>query len=142
MQKDLKIGLFVGLVITISALIWLATRPSLSPIARMSHAPNPEPLQESSVSPNELPANEVNTDENQPSATSAQPEMQDTTQYEQAEKIKPVKFHIVLKNQTLSSISLKYYGSVGNWQKILDYNQNTIKDPNKLIPGTKLIIPD
>jgi len=142
MQKDLKIGLFLGLVITMSALGWLATRPSLSPAARMSYVPNHESPQESSVSPNELPANEVNIDENQPSTTSAQPELQDSAQYEQAAKIKSQKFHIVLKNQTLSSISQKYYGSAGNWKKIFDYNQNTIKDPNKLIPGTKLIIPD
>jgi nucleoid-associated protein YgaU len=142
MQKDLKIGLFVGLVLTISALLWLATRPSLSPIARMSHVPNPEPLEESPVSPNDLTAANVNIDENQPPANNPQPELPDSTKYEQAVKIKPQKFHIVLKNQTLSSISQKYYGSAGNWKKIFDYNQNIIKDPNKLIPGTKLIIPD
>jgi len=142
MQKDLKIGLFVGLVITISALVWLATRPSLSPIARMSHIPNPEPLQESSVSPNELPAVDTNVDETQPPAADPKPLSPDSSQYEQAVKIKAQKFHIVLKNQTLSSISQKYYGSAGDWKKILDYNQNTIKDPDKLIPGTKLIIPD
>jgi nucleoid-associated protein YgaU len=142
MPKDLKIGLLLGLALTVSALLWLATRPSLSPIARMSHVPNPKPLQKSSVSPNDLMANKANIDENQPPATNAQQELTDSAQYEQTEKIKPQKFHIVLKGQTLTSISYKYYGSAGNWQKILNANKEKIKDPNKLIPGTKLIIPD
>jgi len=142
MPRDLKIGLLLGLLLTVSALLWLATRPSLSPIARMSHVPNSKPPKESSVSPNDLTANKANVVENRPPATNPQPELTDSAQYEQTEKIKTQKFHIVLKGQTLTSISLKYYGSAGNWQKILNANKEKIKDPNKLIPGTKLIIPD
>lgn len=33
--KDFKIGLIVGLVVAVIALLWVATRPSLSPQARM-----------------------------------------------------------------------------------------------------------
>ena len=48
MQKDYKIGLVVGLVTAGAATIWVATRPSLSPEARMlrsSHAaPNSSPV--------------------------------------------------------------------------------------------------
>jgi nucleoid-associated protein YgaU len=144
MQKDLKIGLALGLVLAATALLWLATRPSLSPLARMSRIPDAEPAQESFE-----PANDANTANSQPPAISPQTELPDspervpgTAQYEQAEKIKTQKFHIVLKGQTLTQISYKYYGSAGNWKKILDSNRNAIKDPNKLIPGTKLIIPD
>ena len=144
MQKDLKIGLALGLVLVASVLLWLATRPSLSPIARMSRIPDAAPAQESFE-----PATEANTTDNQPPAISSQPELPDspegvpdTAKYEQAEKIKTQKFHIVLKKETLSVISQKYYGSPGNWKKILDANRDAIKDPNKLIPGTKLIIPD
>ena len=137
MQKDLKIGLALGLVLVVSVLLWLATRPSLSPLARMSRIPDAAPSQQSFE-----PANETNIAEDQPPAMSPEPELQDTAQYEQAEKIKTQKFHIVLKGQTLTQISQKYYGSAGNWKKILDANQDKIKDPNKLIPGTKLIIPD
>jgi nucleoid-associated protein YgaU len=149
MQKDLKIGLVLGLVLVASALLWLATRPSLSPIARMSRTPNAVPAQESFVLPNDLSANEANRADNQPPTISPEPKSPDspegasrTAQYEQAEKIKPQKFHIVREGETLSKISNKYYGSAGKWQKILDANRDTIKDPNKLIPGTKLIIPD
>ena len=155
MQKDLKIGLALGLALVISALIWLATRPSLSPIARMSHFPDPEPPQDrggSRTAPtaNNFPANQAKI-ENAPHVESptvsnrrqdARDTLTDSARYEQTEKIKTQKFHIVLKNETLTSISQKYYGSAGKWKKIYDYNQNKIKDPNKLIPGTKLIIPE
>ena len=56
MQKDLKIGLALGLVLVVSALLWLATRPSLSPIARMSRIPDATPEQQSFE-----PANETDT---------------------------------------------------------------------------------
>ena len=66
----------------------------------------------------------------------------DLTIYEKAEKIKTTRFHIVRKEETLSAIAQQYYGTPAKWQKILDANKNVIKDPNKLQPGTKLIIPD
>jgi len=137
MQKDLKIGLALGLVLVVSALIWLATRPSLSPTARMARTPDTAPAQQSYGLLNEPEKVEV-----KPREISPDPESPDTAKYEQAEKIKTQKFHIVLKGQTLSQISQQYYGSAGNWKKILDANRDKIKDPNKLIPGTKLIIPD
>ena len=144
MQKDLKIGLALGLALVVSALLWLATRPSLSPKARMSRFPDAAPAQQSFGL-----SNETDTAEDQSPVISTQPELPDSSQgaadtakYEQIEKIKTQKFHIVLKGQTLTQISQKYYGSAGNWKKILNANRDKIKDPNKLIPGTKLIIPD
>jgi len=137
MQKDLKIGFALGLVLIASVLLWLATRPSLSPIARMSPIPDAVPAEKYFEQ-----SNEKDTTDNQPPVISPQPELPDSTKYEQIEKIKTQKFHIVLEKETLSSISQKYYGSAGNWKKILDSNRDVIKDPNKLIPGTKLIIPD
>jgi nucleoid-associated protein YgaU len=127
MQKDLKIGLVLGLVLVIAAALWLSTGPSPSPEATMEE-------------PTDWPTEHVNS--NQLSTINNQPELPDTTVYEQAEKIKTQKFHIVLKGQTLSEISLKYYGSANKWKKILDANRNVISDANKLRPGTKLIIPE
>ena len=51
------------------------------------------------------------------------------------------RIHIVQKGDTLSSISAKYYGSARQWRKILAANRDNLPDPNRLIPGTKLIIP-
>jgi nucleoid-associated protein YgaU len=131
-------------MLVVSTLLWLATRPSLSPTARMSRIPDATPAQQ-----NYELVNETHTAEDKQPAIGPQPEMPDspegvsgTAQYEQAEKIKTQKFHIVLKGQTLTQISQKYYSSAGKWKKILDANRDKIKDPNKLIPGTKLIIPE
>jgi nucleoid-associated protein YgaU len=66
----------------------------------------------------------------------------DLTIYQKAEKIKTTKFHIVQRGETLSGISRQYYGSPDQWRKILATNEKIIKDPNRLAPGTKLIIPE
>ena len=66
----------------------------------------------------------------------------DLMMYEESEKIKTQKFHIVRKGETLSEISRKYYGSANNWKKIFDANRNVLEDANKLTPGIKLIIPE
>ncbi len=65
-----------------------------------------------------------------------------TRSNEQTEKIKPQRFHIVTKNQTLSDIAYKYYGSASKWSKIFEANRNVLSDPDKLQPGMKLIIPE
>jgi nucleoid-associated protein YgaU len=51
------------------------------------------------------------------------------------------RFHIVRPGETLSAIAQQYYGSSNTWRKILDANK-TLKDANKIAPGTKLIIPE
>ena len=52
------------------------------------------------------------------------------------------RIHIIQKGDTLSSISAKYYGSAGQWRKIVAANRGNLPDPNRLTPGIKLIIPD
>lgn len=139
----MKIGLVLGLVLAVAAVLWLATRPSLSPMARMSHAPDSSTaFQDKFTSPNVPLVTEENYEQNKPQTIGPQSEPVESAQHEQTEKIKTQKFHIVLKGQTLTSISKDYYGSAGKWQKIYDYNRKIIKDPNTLIPGTKLIIPN
>lgn len=51
------------------------------------------------------------------------------------------KVHTVLKNETLTSIAHKYYGKTGDYKKIFKANNLTIKNPNKIKEGWKLIIP-
>ena len=127
MQKDLKIGLVLGLIMVIITGLWLSTGPGLSPEAKTQE-------------PRESGTEHV--DSNQFSIINNQSKLPDPAVYEQAEKIKTQKFHIVSKGETLSEISRKYYGSANKWQKILDANRNVIEDANKLRLGTKLIIPE
>ncbi len=157
MQRDLKIGLILGLTLVITAVLWLATRPSLSPQDEIPDLPeiitqqqNVTPQksaapQQSVAPPEPVVTNEPKPEDNQSPAVAAAPPptpLPDLSQYEQTEKIKTQKFHIVQSGETLSKISSQYYGSAGKWQKILEANRQTIKDANKLTPGMKLIIPD
>jgi nucleoid-associated protein YgaU len=50
-HKDLKIGLILGLILVVAAVIKLATDPRLSPKARMLHIQNATAIQESDGQP-------------------------------------------------------------------------------------------
>ena len=141
--KDMKIGLFLGLVLVTVVMLWLATGHGL-----FLKTSGPEPggtTQQGSAAPNNLPtdmlawAGEVNEST---SAINNQSKQPDLTIYEQAEKIQTNKFHIISAGETLSDISRTYYGSANEWRKILNANREIIKDVNKLRPGTKIIIPE
>lgn len=148
----------MGLALVSAAALWLATRPSLNPRARMQNARNAGFSQEpadQSVSENSASESDAGRGSDLSEAsvgiltdgTRANSEIErnnptDSTIHRQTEKIKTQKFHIVRKGQTLSGISYEYYGSAGKWKKIYEANRKTIKDANVLIPGTKLFIPD
>jgi nucleoid-associated protein YgaU len=145
MQRDLKIGLVLGLVLAALAAVWLSTRPSLSIKARMPHsrkAGSPEEItiDEQPRFITDLP-NTAST-ETTAAVKSEQNNISDFAVQEQPEKIETQKFHIVRSGETLSNISYKYYGSAGKWQKIYNANRKAIEDPRKLRPGTRLIIPE
>ncbi len=53
----------------------------------------------------------------------------------------PGRIHVVQPNETLWSLSEKYYGHSKHWKKISTANQNRLKDPTNLPVGMKLIIP-
>jgi LysM repeat protein len=129
MQTDLKIGMVLGLVLTIFAMLWLSTRPSMSTKARMLNSYNAGSRQESIEQPGLPLIAKVETE---------QSNVPDFTARKQVEKI----IHTIREDETLSGISREYYGSENKWQKILDANRSVIRDANKLRPGTKLIIPE
>ncbi|MDR2778807.1 MAG: LysM peptidoglycan-binding domain-containing protein [Puniceicoccales bacterium] len=52
-----------------------------------------------------------------------------------------VAIHTVENGETLSSISNKYYGTSGAWQKIFEANSAILKNPKDLRIGQQLIIP-
>jgi len=148
MQKDLKIGLILGLAVVSVAVLWLATRPSLSPQARMQDAQrgaahNPvegvdsrkrDTLNTPTV---RVPIRRRRTGERVERNTAAKPAI-----YVQPDRIRPQRFHVVRDGETLSRISYDYYGSAGKWRRIFEANRKTIKDANVVVPGTKLIIPN
>ena len=167
-----------GVVLGFVALIWVATRPSESPEARMAGssaassfeglpakilspsstaAGNARPQDEPDRSPptNPMGAEPVGTasqrrdslfsveDRTTPMQPDQSPSEQSSqTRQEQTDEATTSRFHIVRPRETLSAISMQYYGSPHQWRKIVEANRDILKDPNKISPGTKLTIPD
>ena len=132
MPKDFKIGMLLGLVLVIGALLWLSTRPSLSARAGITVPGNSEAEQEIIEQHYFSP----NSPDSRPAETDTESETKVT------KVVEGPRYHIVLDGETLSGISYQYYGSVNKWQKILDANKDVIKDVKNLKLGTTLIIPE
>lgn len=49
--------------------------------------------------------------------------------------------HVVQPGETLGSIAIQYYGSMGSWQRIFEANRNGLQDPDRIQPGMELRIP-
>ena len=163
MGRDYRIGLVIGSVLAGIALLWVATRPSLGP--RLPVAPSTDPNVIEAAKPVILPETGLASEtrgrrtqdrgqktedglaspsvprrpssliQNLPSSSPNSPARGND------EPGKTTRFHIVHQGDTLSAIAQQYYGSTANWRKILAANEKTIKDANKLTPGTKLTIP-
>ncbi len=131
----------MGLLLVVAAILWLCTRPSLSPEARMSEPQEISVQREISVAPVQT-QDIAEVANNQLSIINNQSKPTDYTLYEQPERIATQRFHIVRRGETLSAISQKYYGSAGKWRKIFQANRQLIDDADKIQPGTKLVIPD
>jgi len=132
MQKDFKTGIVLGLILTAAAAIWLATRPGLSTNARMQNrdsATDREALISEGVENAGAASEQVI-----PLAVTRSPS-------EEQQTGKSVRFHIVQRGETLSSISYQYYGNSSEWRKIYTANSNIVKDASRVKAGTKLIIP-
>jgi nucleoid-associated protein YgaU len=158
--KDYRIGLVAGSILAGVALVWVATRPSLSP--RPLPAPSSQdndqaPLRADNfmTSQDTSSASEANKpkpdesggrktqDREQPAALrSPSSGAPDPAVRDGNGPVKTARFHVVRQGETLSAISQQYYGSANDWRKILAANEKTIKDANKIAPGTKLIIPE
>jgi len=132
MQKDFKTGIVLGLILTAAAAIWLATRPGLSTNARMQN-------RDSATGREALISEGVKN----AGATSEQviPLAVTRSPSEEQQTAKSVRFHIVQRGETLSSISYQYYGNSSEWRKIYTANSNIIKDASRVKAGTKLIVP-
>ena len=145
MQKDLKIGMILGLVLVTVTMLWFFAGSNLNPKARIL---NLRSNRETAAPPETfVPAKSSEADtakeENNPlPATDNQSQEPEWKKYRQEEKIKTQRFHIISEGETLSEISRTYYDSARKWQKILDANRGVIEDVNKLKPGTKIIIPE
>jgi nucleoid-associated protein YgaU len=49
--------------------------------------------------------------------------------------------HVVVDGDTLTRISVEYYGTSRRWQDIFDANRGTLSSPGALSIGATLVIP-
>jgi nucleoid-associated protein YgaU len=136
MQRDLKLGMLLGSILVGIGIVWISIEPSTLFKSSIPYSHNAL----SERKPNESPT----SIENLPSLASnrLQPNSADSGEYRQTNKTDWQRFHIVRGGETLSGISSRYYGSANKWRKILNANHSRIKNPNRLRPGTTLMIPE
>ena len=156
MQKDMKIGMFVGLILAGVIMVYVCTRPSFSPkarILRQNHDDTNGPQQVSLVPSKPVSPNNIDVEVNRPMQVTEQTteplEIQPQPVNETA--LEPVyvertyetrKFYIVRKGDTLSKISKRYYGTSNKWYRIYEANRDVLENPDMLKPGVKLHIPN
>jgi nucleoid-associated protein YgaU len=143
MRKDFKIGMLIGLALAVIIVFWLSSQERFSIQSQVLQTANNDssekqstsevrysaPLPGSSGSNNEALTTASDNNLYQPPAGSSKMNTQQ-------------RIHIVSKGETLSSISLQYYGTSSLTKKIFDANRDKIKSPNKLLAGSKIVIPD
>jgi nucleoid-associated protein YgaU len=137
MQKDFKIGLGVGLLFVVGVAVWLSTRPDLSTEARALRTASTRPANEMEVYRGR---DKIQTPNIESAFANPSADKHRTSNVEPAEKT--LRTYVVQKGDTLSAIAAKYYGSSNQWPKIVAANRSTLPDPDKLIPGTRLVIPE
>lgn len=50
-------------------------------------------------------------------------------------------FHVVQAGDTLSKIAKRHLDDANRYMEIFNANKDSLKDPNKIIPGQRLVIP-
>ena len=140
MQKDLKIGLLLGLVFASALAIYLATRSGVSIRSRLDESFLEELAKEIPDETFELKLDSgIDVPEKPKEPVRQKQQVKPLTPEKAPEK---VRYHIVRKGETLSGLAKLYYGQAAKSQKIFNTNRNTVKNQNTLRPGTRLIIPE
>ena len=127
------------MVVVVAAVLYLATHPYLIPKHLRRSQSTPPSSEEPISQPNSPEPVRIDSTDVRPAGD---PNTIDWTIYEQPEKTQTERFHIIEKNQTLSDVARLYYGTPSKWPKIYNANRSTIKNPNAVRPGTKVIIPE
>lgn len=124
MKNDLKTGIIIGTVLVIGIVLIISLWPGQSVDQR-----HRDLFQEEEM---DLPI--TTQEDNLPTSTKK------TTPIETTQPANP-RIHTVTTGETLSAIAMKYYGTTGHAQIILEANKSRITDKNQIRPGMRLIIP-
>lgn len=144
MSTELKIGILLGIVVVVGAAIFLVggedAETELEVVVPSGKAAEPEVV---------APA--VTTESVEPEAAeepvvpkarvvTVPAPVAEPVVVDEPEPVGP-RYHVVQVNESLSSISKKYYGQEKHWGVIYKANSQIIKDPDKLTVGWRLRIP-
>jgi LysM repeat protein len=170
MKQDFKVGMVVGLVGLVVLLIgWVLLRGRPAPRAGYAQTPTVQAQEPNRLrlaytatgsqpyagnpamtatppgvrsEPNAV-SGSLQTGAAPATGTSLQVQSPSTpTPVQAVEATKPARTHVVQDGESLSDIADHYYGSSDKWVKIHRANRSTIKDPDRIFPGMKLVIPD
>lgn len=119
----------------------VAQAPEQAPPPSFPEAQVPRPEPQPAHVPAEPPP-PVDTTANAPPSEheAPAPEPMPKENYARPER-KTTQTYVVKKGDTLQKISQKFYGTTKSWRKIYQANKKTMKDPDKVAEGDKLIIP-
>ena len=156
MRKDLKTGIAIGVALAAGAIVIMSVWPGASIESRLRRSrtvtgggpaaetvPSSEGEVESAPAEHEGGQEGVVPVEQLDEVATVEVEEIFTPQPEppKAQDQQQVRIHVVAGGETLSSISMMYYGSGRQWRKIIEANPKVITDENRLVPGMRLVIP-
>jgi nucleoid-associated protein YgaU len=151
MRKDVKIGMVIGSVLAIAAIVWVSMHSNLSDtglLTDLQTQDREEPGdEENTYTPViDKPVNltlEIEPDKTfKPKQATAESTKPATIQNKEPDKTEYKRIHTVEEGETLSGISQQYYGTASGWQKIYVANRELLSSPDRIRPGMRLIIPE
>jgi len=144
MNKDVKTGMLIGLVLVIMAVIAVSIWPEGRVQQRLMQADgnNGDKPPADSVNPG-TPPRESDSERR---AAAVQKEMQRVAAHvieelEQARIKSGPRVHVVAEGETLTHIAQLHYGDVNKWETIAAANKNVLPNVNRIRPGMRLRIP-
>ncbi len=169
MGNDLKYGLVLGAVLILIFIGYLAMRtPAQDAAFSTAVEEQPEPIEPNMFDPPrvaEPPRRrptaqlEISTEPEQPEVSVAPPPILPGWEEEDIPDVPPVDHvttdiedpgpaeprritYTIRERDVLTSISQEFYGTTRRWREIHEANRDVIPDPDRLTPGTTIIIPD
>ncbi len=163
MQKDVKIGIAIGvLIIALVAIFWWARNqeeepsgvgPADSDVVAEADLPGPSTPTQAPSAPSggetAIPwldqADEgfsptVNADETAGAEPDEDTGIEPTAAERTATRTEP-RTHVVRKGDTMISLARQYYGDPDKWTVIRDANREAVPNPDTMAVGVRLVIP-
>jgi len=134
MYRDLKTGMVIGLVLGAGLLVWFSGHTG----APVKAGGIEQILVRTRVSDGDVRRGTGDL----PGAAAVTEGEKPVRIYPFTQAVAGPRIHVVQTGETLSGISMLYYGSARSWEKILAANRTHIKNPDKLVPRTQLVIPE